>query len=440
MTRLLSVQDYGYLAIIGLIFTFPNLLINISIEKSMLAKHFIKPVDYSTYLVFNTILASVLYSIIVISSNFIENFFNVPDLGLMLVVMGLSLIFDAITQVYSIKLLHESNVLVRGKIFIASSIIGSISALLSLYIGFGLWSYVVMVLSISVSQLILHLILVRLSLKWTFKRSILFVHLRRNSISFVSFIFEGILSSLYTYTLVTFSFQNLAYYTRGDTLSKTFAFNISNVLDKNYIRIFNNSESISDKLNLFTTIRMNLFLMMILATGFLYCSSTYIFSLLFGEKWIDGVLTFKFLVLAAFFIPADKLFINLCYSILSVKTNLYINMVKFILMLLPIFFVFYDFKFFLGSIIISRLAILIMNNFLLRKFFNFLSIFDIYAVIILFLNIIIMQYLGVLVINFLDINFNVINISFYLVLSGLFYLLNKHLFIRLQLINKNINS
>jgi O-antigen/teichoic acid export membrane protein len=324
--------------------------------------------------------------------------------------------------------------LVRGKIFIASSIFGSISAILSLYMGFGLWSYVIMVLSISVSQFILHLILVRFRLKWKFKWTVLFVHLRRNSISFMSFFFEGFLNFLYTYILSTISFPNLAFYTRGDSLSKTFAFNISSVLDKNYVRIFNNSESTSDKLNLFSKIRVNLFLIMILATEFLYCSSSYIFSLLFGEKWIDGGLTFKFLVIAAFFIPTDKLFINLCFSKLSVKTNLYINMVKFILMLLPCFFVFYDFKFFLVSIIISRLTILFLNNFLLRKFFNFISIFDIYAVIILFLNIIILQYLGILVINFLDSNSSIFNISFYLVLSGLFYLLNKYLFFKFPFI------
>ncbi len=430
MTRLMTVKDYGYLAIIGLIFTFPNLLINISIEKSILAKHFIKPVDYSTYLLFNILLSSFLYLVIVLSSGFLERFFHLHDLGLMLVVMGLSLLFDAITQVYSVKLLHENNVLLRGKIFIASSIFGSISALFCLCFGFGLWSYVIMVLAISICQFVLHLTLVRFELKWKFKWTVLYVHLRKNAITFVSFFFEGALNSLYTYVLATFSFSNLAFYTRGDSLSKTFAFNISSVLDKNYISILNNAKSQAEYLSLFSSIRVNLFVIMILATAFLYCSSSYMFSLLFGEKWIIGGLTFQYLVLAAFFIPTDKLFINLCFSRLDVKTNLYINLAKFVLLLFPCLFVFYDFKFFLVSIIISRLTMHVLNNFLLRKFFNFVSVLDIYAVIILFVNIVMIECLGILAINYFDSDSNILNISIFLFFSGIFYLLNKYFFHR----------
>lgn len=440
MTRLLTVQEYGHLAIIGLIFTFPNLLINISIEKSILAKHFITPLEYSTYLVFNTLLAFFLYLIIVLSSHFFESFFNVYDLGRMLVVMGLSLIFDAITQIYSVKLLHENNVLLRGKIFIVSSILGSIATLVSLYFGFRLWSYVIMVISISVSQFSLHLFFVRFRLNWKFKFTVLYFHLRRNSTSFVSFIFDGFLNALFTYILATFSLANLAFYTRGDSLSKTFAFNIANVIDKNYIRIFNNSERISDNLNLFSKIRLNLYLIMILSTAFLYCSSSYIFSLIFGEKWINGSVTFQYLVLAAFFIPTEKLFINLCFSKLGVKTNLYINIVRFFLLIWPCCFVFYDFNIFLISIVISRFTILFLNNYLLRKYFDFNSILDIYAVIILFLNIVLIHYLGTLAINFFHNNFIILNISFYLIVSGIFYFLNKHLFLLFPFINDKFKA
>ncbi len=435
MTRLLTVQEYGYLAIIGLIFTVPNLLINISIEKSILAKHFITPIVYSTYLVFNTILASVLYLIIVLCSNFFERYFNVHDLRRMLIVMGLSLLFDAIAQIFSVKLLHENNVLLRGKIFIASSIFGSISALLSLYSGFGLWSYIIMVLSISVSQFFLLLIFVRLRLQWKFKLAVLYFHLRRNSTTFVSFFFDGFLNTLFTYLLAIFSSTNLAFYSRGDSLSKTFALNISNVLEKNYVKTFKNSERIRETLNQFSTIRLNLFLLMILASSFMYCSSFYMFSLIFGENWINASFTFQYLVLASFFLPIEKLFTNLCFSRLGVKTNFNINVIKFILMLLPCFFVYYDFNFFLVLIIISRLAIVFLNNYLLRKYFNFISILDIYAVILLFLNIIMIKYLGTLAFSFLHISSNIFNIFFYLVLSGIFYLLNKYLFFKFPFIN-----
>jgi len=426
---MLSIEDYSYIAIVGLIFIFPNLFINISIEKSMLKTPAITSTDYSTHLIFNVVLSLVVYLVIALTSSLLAVHFRAPQLGGMIVVMGLSLVFDAISQVYSIKLIRKNRVLLRGKIFIASSLLGSTVGLVALYLRFGFWSYILMVLSQSIIQCLLHLILVKLKIKFIFEFNILLNHLRTSFVGFLIFVNDGLLNSIYIYGISSMSTNNIASYSRGDSLSKMFSMNIASVIEKYYLTLYGKFTSKAELLHVYASMRTKLFLILIGVTSFMYFAAVPLFLVFFGEKWIFGVETFKYLVLGAFFIPNDKLFKTMIFSQLSMKLNLYIDTIKFALMLIPCFFLFYvsNYHFFLISLIVVRLIILILNNFVLLNIFRSRDFQELIAIILLSVNLFAIHTIDHQLMNYVVITNNIIKIFYFSALSGIFYFINKYL-------------
>ena len=426
---MLSIEEYGFIAIIGLIFIFPNLFINLSIEKSMLKTQAITSTDYSTHLIFNVVLSLVVYLIIVLTSSLLAVHFRAPQLGGMITLLGLSLVFDAISQVYSIKLIRKNRVLLRGKIFIASSLLGSTVGLVTLYLGFGFWSYILMVLSHSIIQCIFHLTLVKLKIKLVFEFNLLLKHLRTSFVGFLIFINEGFINSIYIYGISSMSTNNLALYSRGDSLAKMFSMNITTVIEKYYLSLFSKYTSKAELLHVYASMRTKLFLISIGVTSFMYFASMPLFLVFFGEKWILGVETFKYLVLAAFFIPNDKLFKTMIFSRLSMRLNLYIEIFKFSLMLIPCVFLFYasNYHFFLISLIVVRLIILFLNNFVLLKFFRSRDFQELFAIILLSLNIFGIQIIDHELNNYVVVTNHIMKIFYFSALSGFLYFINKYL-------------
>jgi O-antigen/teichoic acid export membrane protein len=427
LTRLLSIAEYGYIAILGLIFTFPNLLINVSIEKSMLTKAVVKSVDYSTHLIFNILLALTMYLAIVSLSSFAENHFNVHRLSDYLIVMGSSLIFDSISLVYSVKLIRENHFALRAKIFIVSSIVSSITGLVSLYNGCGLWSYVFMVLVNSFIQCFLHLIFVKLDIKLIFKIKILSEHIKSSLVALLIYLNDGLINFVYTYVLTVINPSSLGLFSRGDSLSKILSLNVSNVIDKYYFSFYSKYNKNTEMLYAHTKVSVNLFLLMISFSTFMFFSAKSIYEIAFGSKWIIGVDSVQYLIFAAFFIPNDRLFKSMVFSKLPLRLNFTVDILKVVLMLVPcIVLYFWGYHFFLAAIVAARLLVMLINNLLMRKYLNSRSLLDFYMVLLLIANITIIKLLDYFTLGLFE-NMNEIIITInHVVIVVCFYFLNRY--------------
>ena len=155
LARLLSPDDYGLIAMIGIFNAIALAFINSGFGNALIRKPTLTEDDNTTAFLFNIVVGLLMYGVIWIIAPWVAQFYDKPILSSLLRVEGLLLLFISLRIVQNSQLSRALNFKAKMIINLSSQIIAGVVAIIAAYRGFGVWSLVIQHLTGGVMEVIL---------------------------------------------------------------------------------------------------------------------------------------------------------------------------------------------------------------------------------------------------------------------------------------------
>ena len=144
MARLLSPSDYGITALPAVFIVVAEVFINGGFGTAMVRKPELTEKDISTAFIYSISVGLLCYLILYLSAPFIAIFYNTPVLTPLIRVTALSFLWGPLVTPQTIILQRRLDFKTPARITIITKIIGAIIGICLAYMGYGLWSLVIM--------------------------------------------------------------------------------------------------------------------------------------------------------------------------------------------------------------------------------------------------------------------------------------------------------
>lgn len=150
LARRLTPNDYGCIAMLMIFISLANTFIDGGFGSALIQKKQPTNKDYSTIFYWNIFLSLLLYGILYFCAPFIAEFYRTPLLTKVLRVQGAVLFFNALSIIQQNLLRKNLQFKKLSFVYITSASISLIAAIITAYKGWGVWSLVTQLVSISV--------------------------------------------------------------------------------------------------------------------------------------------------------------------------------------------------------------------------------------------------------------------------------------------------
>jgi len=313
LARLLSPREFGLIGMIIVFISISESFIDSGFKNALIRKKDCTQTDFSTVFFFNLAVGIAFFCILFFSAPAISNFFNEPELKLIVQVLGIVLVIDSLTIIQTTRLTKRIDFKLQAKISLIASLGSGLIAITMAYMGFGVWSLVAQ----SISKQIFNSFFLWLWNRW--KPSMVFSSQSfRELFGFGSkLLVSGLIDTIYRniYYLVIgkfFSAQDLGYYTRATQFKDLPARNLNKIISRVTYPVL---ASIQDdiprlKSNYKKLIRGIMFLTFTLILGMAAVAEPMILTLI-GEKWKPAIIYLQLLCFPGMMYPLHALNLNM---------------------------------------------------------------------------------------------------------------------------------
>ena len=147
LARLLSPNEYGLIGIVTIFTTILLGVVDSGFSNALIRKTEVSEEDYSTLFYFNLAVSVAMFFLLFFSASWIATFFGHVQLVELLRVMGLLLIFQALSIVQNTILSRRIDFKTKTKASFISAFASGVIGIVMAYMGFGVWSLVAQQLS-----------------------------------------------------------------------------------------------------------------------------------------------------------------------------------------------------------------------------------------------------------------------------------------------------
>lgn len=147
LARLLSPEDFGYIGMLMVFIAIANTFVDSGFGAALIQRKEPTQTDYSTIFYWNLIVAFFFCGVFYISAPWIAAFYKLPDLVPILRVQSLVLILNAFSIIQLNQLTKQLEFKILAKVNLVAALGGVVLGILTAYMGWGVWSLVVMNLS-----------------------------------------------------------------------------------------------------------------------------------------------------------------------------------------------------------------------------------------------------------------------------------------------------
>ena len=290
LARLLTPEEFGIVALVLVITSLLEVFLTNSLSVSLIQRKKVTEVTYSTVFYANICLATLLYSVIFITAPFIENYFNEENLGIYLLILASKLF------IYSVSTIQKS-IAIRNLNFKVISYTKIISVLLSGSLGISLaingFKEQAIIYQI-ISQNILELILLSLSVRWHPRLHFSYVELKAMIGFSGTMLLSSLSSSIYSniskiIVAKVYSAHDLAIFNQGKLFPQFLVSNtvqaVANVLFPIMSRDQDSNEALINNLN--NAIIKTYFFVLPMIFGLIVIAEELVVIIL-TEKWIGA--------------------------------------------------------------------------------------------------------------------------------------------------------
>lgn len=315
LARLLTPSDFGMIGMLSIFFGVSQTFVDCGFSSAIVRQKEISAKDYGTAFLINFILSIIAFAVLFFLAPFVAEFYNMPELKLVMQVLSSILIINALFTVHKAKLTRNIDFKTQSKASICAALISGALGITLGYNGFGVWSLVYQ----AVCNSILNLILLSILLKWfprptfcrdSFKRLFGF-----GSKIFIASIVSSIYSNLYDIVIgKKFSAINLGYYSRASQLAQFPSLNATGVISRVTYPILSQLQDDQSQLKsiYIKYLQTSCFVIFPLMTSMAALAKPLIITL-FGEKWVSSVLFLQILCVGLMFDPVCGINLNILY-------------------------------------------------------------------------------------------------------------------------------
>lgn len=355
LARLLTPADYGIIGIVTVFIAVFEVIVDSGFSRGLIRDNNADQNDFSTVFYFNLIVSVLLYFILFISSDLISNFFEVPQLSIIIRVLSLVIIINSFGLIQKTILTKKLNFKAQTTISIVSSISSGIIAIIFAYMGYGVWSLVIRIITMQLFQALLFSI----SNRWT--PSLVF------SISsfkkLFNFGWKLLLSSILTkiyeniYSLIigrTFSTVDLGFYTKANHLKDTFANSITNSIQKVSYPVLSSIQDDRERLikGYKMIMKNSSFYTFPVMLG-LAVVAPKLLPILLGNNWLESIPYFQILCFEGMIYPLNAINLNILHVKGRSELYLFANTLRKIIGIILIYIVLFSNLGMLGLIWVS---------------------------------------------------------------------------------------
>lgn len=303
LARLLFPEDFGAIGMIAIFITVSQVIIDGGFASALIQKKEPTQTDYSTIFFWNISLATVIYFLIYILSPLVGDFFKMPVLNSILQVLALTLILQSILAIQVTRLRKELAFKKMAITNIIAYFLGATIGITLAYKGYGVWSLVIMQISIYLFSLLIYAIIT----KWV--PSLCFSKQTMNEL----FSFGGyIMASNILQTICTnlqgliigkkFSATQMGYYSQAYKLDNVTSHSVPQIIVSVMYPVYSSIQDDSERLRqvLLMNIRVLSFLIFPLM-GLLIVISGYLIVMLYGDIWTPCIPYFRILCVGGTF-------------------------------------------------------------------------------------------------------------------------------------------
>lgn len=142
LARLLTPDEYGLIGIVTIFTSIMMGVVDSGFSNALIRKREVTEEDYSTLFFFNLVVSSFLFVLLYVSAPWIADFFKRQELIPLVRVMGLLLIFQALSIVQYTILSRRIDFKTKTKASVSSSVLSGVIGIVMAFCGYGVWSLV----------------------------------------------------------------------------------------------------------------------------------------------------------------------------------------------------------------------------------------------------------------------------------------------------------
>jgi teichuronic acid exporter len=313
LARLLAPEQFGLIGMITIFLTISQTVASGGLSQALIRKKNCSTEDYNTTFITNLGAGILLYVIFYFTSGLIANFYNEPQLELIIKVIFITLLMDSLSFVQRTKIYKNVDFKNLAKINVISQSISGVIAIFMAYNGFGVWSLVVkIVLNRGIIALLLFV-----NNKW-FPRLTFSKESFRELFGFgYKMLFSNLIERTFkrVYYLIigkVYSASLLGFYTRSEQFKSLVAEQLTSTIQRVTLPVLANIQDDEKRLKsafqkmLSSSLLVSAFFMV----GLVVIAQPMILFLI-GEKWEQSISFLQILAFSGILYPASQLNLNI---------------------------------------------------------------------------------------------------------------------------------
>lgn len=221
LAKILTPADFGLIGSISIFIAISTTLVDGGLTSSLIRSNNLDKEDYSTVFYTNIVTSIIIYFILFLSASSIASFFNQEIIEDILKVYGLVFVISSLSSVQTTILIKELNFRKLAVLNIPSVVIGSATALIMGYKGYGVWSLVFMYLVVQIVSVIFLWSFSNWRPNLSFSFSKFKTHINYGYKLLITGILGNIFNNIYGVVIGRyFPIRVLGYYDRANTFSQ----------------------------------------------------------------------------------------------------------------------------------------------------------------------------------------------------------------------------
>lgn len=374
LARLLTPEIFGLIGMLMIFIQVSQALVVAGFNQALIQKKDTDEEDYSSVFWINLLISMLLYGILFFCAPLIADFYQQPILIDLVRALSLVFVINAFSYVQEARLSKEMRFKTLTLVSIPSTIIGGVVSIVMAFMGFGVWSIIVLQLVTRLAFAIQIWCYAKWKPMFTYNASKVKQLFSFGSKLMVSAILNTVYQNIYLVMIGKFfPVSAVGYYQNAFMLAKMPAAIFSKALIKVAFPVFSSIQDDNKKLREgFKKAVQQIFFWLCPALVFAAIMAFPIFRLILTEKWIPSVPYFRILCVVGLLAPLNQFNLNIINvkgkSGLFLKLEIFKKMLMTIGVFISIQFGIFTLLFF--SAIFSVFAYLI-NSYFVGKFIQY---------------------------------------------------------------------
>lgn len=426
LARLLSPDFFGIISIALVFNILSQALIDGGFSQALIREKKVSKIDYSTIFFFNMFISIVIYLLIFLLSGIVANFYNEPQLELIIKIITITFVINSFGVVPRAIVQKKLNYKLQTRVTIISTFFAGITSILMAFNGFGIWSLVANTLIISIIDNTLIFLFVRWKPVMRFSMKSFNKYFNFGSKLMLSTIVSVIYNNFHQLIIGRiYSKEQLGYYSNAKKTRDLSIKSTMSPIGRVIYPIFSEANFNDNLLNTYNrTIKIISFVFFPLILS-LYAISNELIIILFSDKWSESIPIFQLFCFAGFFYPISIIQGNIL--LVKGRSDLYLKLGLIkkgisILFVVLILFLELNIFFLISTMIVDGIIAYFMNSKAISQELNISNIKNHKLIIPSFIS----SSFMLLIVKFFEIylNFNIfLNLIIKCILLFIFYMI-----------------